>query len=200
MAITAIPGFNVQKVGKDKYSISVNNGNMGAVLLNKAQLKEFADAYGVPVKDNSKTKKTVGLVAAGLALVGAVAAGVIYRKNIAKFFRGLKGDKASKTIENTKSKMSEVYNRVSEFIADKYSKTKEFVRGVFTKRQKLVNTTVFHTGLSPELEKAKRAGIVEYARNIDALAAKLDCNTYRESKLAELLDAFAALTPRSSLK
>ncbi len=125
MAITAIPGFNVQKVGKDKYSISVNNGNMGAVLLNKAQLKEFADAYGVPVKDNSKTKKTVGLVAAGLALVGAVAAGIVYRKNIAKAFKDLKEVKPKEVLNAIKTKTVDVAGKVKDTTVNAAKSVKE---------------------------------------------------------------------------
>lgn len=90
MQIPSIPGFDVKKIGKDRYSIAVTNGNMGAAVVNKEQLKQIADVYGVPVKDNSKAKKAAIGIAAGLAGAGLVAAGVIYRKNIGKFFKGLK--------------------------------------------------------------------------------------------------------------
>ena len=125
MAITAIPGFNVQKVGKDKYSVSVNNGNMGAVLLNKEQLKEFADVYGVPVKDNSKTKKAVGLAAAGLALVGAITAGVVYRKNIAKAFKNLKEIKPKEVLNTIKTKTVDAAGKVKETTVNAARSVKE---------------------------------------------------------------------------
>lgn len=125
MAITAIPGFNVNKVGKDRYSVSVNNGNMGAVLLNKDQLEAFAEAYGVPVKDNSKTKKTVGLAAAGLALVGAITAGVVYRKNIAKAFKNLKEIKPKEVLNTIKTKTVAAAGKVKDTATNAAKAVKE---------------------------------------------------------------------------
>ena len=196
MSITAIPGYDVRKIGKDRYSIAVTNGNMGAAVVNRAQLEQIADSYGVKVKDNSTAKK----VAAGVIGAGVLAAGIIFRKNIAKFFDGLKTDRITKWFGNAKAGLGRAYNNVTEFVADKWKKTKKFVQGLFKKGQKSTDTTIFHRGLSPELEKAKKAGIVEYAKNVDEYAAKLNSKNFHNSKLMELAEAFSAITPRSSLK
>ncbi len=163
MSITAIPGFNVQKVGKDKYAVSVDNGNTGAVLLNKAQLKEFADVYGVPVKDNSKTKKVVGLAAAGLAVAGAVAAGIVYRKDISRVFKNLKEIKPQEVFNTIKTKTVDAagkikddtvnaakavkekgavwYNKVVDFAKRVWKVVKEFFVGSFERVKGLFKST-----------------------------------------------------------
>lgn len=64
MAVASIPGFNVQKIGKNKYAVSVNNGNLGAAVVNKSELKMLADMYGGKVNDGSTAKKIIS----GLAL------------------------------------------------------------------------------------------------------------------------------------
>ena len=200
MSIVAIPGYDVRKIGKDRYSVTVTNGNMGAVVVNKAQLKQLTDVYGVPKKDNSKTKKLVLGIVGGLAAAGAIAAGIIYRKNIGKFFADLKENGFSKNIENAKEGLSKAYNSVSDFVADKWAKSKKFVKNIFKKQQKDENTTIFSRGLRPELEKAKKEGILEYVRGVDEYAAKLNSKALHKEKFAELRHAFSGITPRSSLK
>ena len=98
--IASIPGYNISKVGKDRYAVSVNNGNMGAVLLNKDQVKQLADAYGVPTKkEKSITKK----VLTGLAIAGGIALAVF----------GLK--KKGVTLESlNRENLTKVYNKVAE--------------------------------------------------------------------------------------
>ncbi len=110
MSIVAIPGFDVKKIGKDKYSIAVTNGNMGAAVVNKEQLKHIADIYGVPVKDNSKSKKVAVGIASGLLAAGAIVAGVVYRKNIGKFFNGLKDSKLGEMAKSVGEKAAEGFN------------------------------------------------------------------------------------------
>ncbi len=200
MSIAAIPGYDVKKIGKDRYSIAVTNGNMGAAVVNRAQLEQIADTYGVRVKDNSKSKKIVLGIVGGLAAAGAIAAGIIYRKNIGKFFADLRANGFSKNVENAKEGLSRAYNSVADFVADKWVKTKKFVKNLFKKQQKAENATVFSRGLSPELEKAKKAGILEYVRGIDEYAANLNSKALHKEKFDELRSAFAGIVSRSSLK
>ena len=125
MSIVAIPGFDVKKIGKDRYSIAVTNGNMGAAVVNKKQLKQIADVYGVPVKDNSKTKKVAIGIAAGLVGAGALAAGIIYRKNIGKFFKGLKDTKFGNVLNSVEEKAAEGMNTVKETVVNGAKAAKE---------------------------------------------------------------------------
>ena len=121
-SIASIPGYNISKVGKDRYAVSVNNGNVGAVLLNKDQVKQLADAYGVPTKkEKSITKKVLtGLAIAGgiaLAVFGLKKKGVtlesLNRENLTKVYNAVK-DKAVEVSKVVKEKGGEVYNKVAE--------------------------------------------------------------------------------------
>ena len=125
MSIVAIPGFDVKKIGKDKYSIAVTNGNMGAAVVNKAQLKQIADVYGVPVKDNSKTKKVILGVTGGLLAAGAVAAGVVYRKNIGKFVKGLKDTKFGEVLNSVNTKAAEGMGNIKDAVSNGAKSAKE---------------------------------------------------------------------------
>lgn len=163
MSIVAIPGYNVQKLGKDKYAVSVNNGNMGAAVVNKEQLKTLADVYGVPVKEHSTAKKVV----AGLAVAGTAAAAIVYRKNIRNFVKGLKDVKVGEFAQAAKTKMGDAagvvknktvagaetvkdavaagagkvkekagkwYNKAAEWIVNVWKSVKTFFKGLFGKK------------------------------------------------------------------
>lgn len=141
MSIAAIPGLNVTQIDKNKYAVSVDNGNYGAAVINKAQLKELADTYGVPLEDK---KSTVKKVLAGVAVAGAVAAGVVYRKNIGKFFKGLfngkNADKLKDAVANSKKSAANLYDRVAEFLGKTWNKTKNLFKGVYSKVGNKVKT------------------------------------------------------------
>lgn len=163
MSIVAIPGYNVQKIGKDKYAVSVTNGNMGAMVVNKDQLKTLADVYGVPVKEHSTAKKVV----AGLTLAGAATAAVVYRKNIGNFFKGIKDGKVGELAQTAKAKIGDAagvikdktvsgaekvkdtvaagagkvkekagkwYNKVADWIVNIWKSVKNFFKGLFGKK------------------------------------------------------------------
>lgn len=82
--INSIPGYNVTRIDKNRYAVSVNNGNCGAVLMNKEQYKQFAAENGVKVNDHKALK-----VAGVLAGIAAISAGIVFRKDIAKFVKGI---------------------------------------------------------------------------------------------------------------
>ena len=147
--IGSIPGYNVQKVGKDRYAVSVNNGNMGAVLLNKEQVKQLADVYGVPEKKKSTTKKVLnGLVVAGAVAFAAVALhkgalNKLNKENITQAFDTVKG-KVNKGAEFVKEKLGDkpqkfgekiknIYNKVAEFAGKVWNRIKTFVGGLWNK-------------------------------------------------------------------
>ena len=108
--INSIPGYNVTKIDKNRYAVSVKNGNNGAVLMNKEQYKQFAAENGVRVNDH-KGLKVVGV----LAGIAGVVAAVIYRKDIAKFVQGLdfkgKYDKIKTYVTNKFDKVKNVYKK-----------------------------------------------------------------------------------------
>lgn len=124
--IASIPGYNVTKVGKDKYAVSVNNGNMGAVLLNKGQVKQLADVYGVPTK---KEKSTTKKVLTGLAVAGGVAlAAFAFKKNGLK---SLNKENFGKAFDTVKGKVSQGTEFVKEKLGNKPQKLGEKIRGAY---------------------------------------------------------------------
>lgn len=149
MSIVAIPGYDVQKIGRNKYSIAVTNGNTGAVVVNKKQLKQIADIYGVQVKDKSKNKKIILGVAGGLLAAGAVAAGIIYRKNIGKVFKDVQNTKFGKVFNTVQAKAAEGLNNVRDAVsngtktakekgAKLYDKIADFAKKIWTAVRKFV--------------------------------------------------------------
>ena len=80
--INSIPGYNVTKVDRNHYAVSVNNGNCGAILMDKNEYKQFAADNGVKVRDH-KGLKVLGILTA----VAGVTAAIVFRKNIAEFFK-----------------------------------------------------------------------------------------------------------------
>ena len=142
--VSAIPGYNVTKIDKNRYAVSVNNGNCGAVLMNKEQYKQFAAENGVKVNDH-KALKVVGV----LAGIAGVTAAIIYRKDIAKFVKNIdfKGglekvktfgknqiDKAKNFFKNTDFKG--MLEKAKTFCVDGFKKAKAVV---MTYWNKLVN-------------------------------------------------------------
>lgn len=176
MAVASIPGFNVHKIGKDRYSVAVNNGNLGAAIVNKSQLKMMADMYGGEVKENSTTKKVLG----GLLLAGAAAAAVVYRKNIGEFVKGLKNGKvselaetaktkavgATETVKNTASNAANVvkekagkwYNKIADWVIEGWNKVKNFFKGIFGKKVDAVQQEL-------PFPKDNKTGLFEKAGN-----------------------------------
>ena len=213
MTITTIPGLNVTKIGRDKYAVSVNNSNFGAAVINKAQLKTLADSYGVPMED--KKSSTAKKVLAGVVAAGAIAAGVIYRKNIGKFFKGLfngkNGEKVKDAAADSKKAAESLYDRVAGSVTSAFKKTKEFgkdiynsvcseVKKLFGKKDKKYSATVFGSGcFSPEFKKARKESILALVRGFEDSRSGRNISNYNKRK-AELIEAFSAITPRSSLK
>lgn len=109
--INSIPGYNVTKIDRNRYAVSVNNGNCGAVIMNKNQYKQFAAENGVKVSDH-KGLKVLGI----LAGVAGITAAIVFRKNIADFIKKIdfKG-----FFEKVKTTSKEGYNKAKEFVVKK---------------------------------------------------------------------------------
>lgn len=161
MLVASIPGYNVNKLGKNSYLVH-NDDN--AAILNKKELKAFAKANDGEVKNTSSTGKKV---AAGLILAGSIATAVALHKNNINFNKILKntkfrtfaentyakavagtskikdtvvdaakvaGEKASQGTKTFKEKAGKIYNKVAEFVVAIWTKVKNFVTGLFTKK------------------------------------------------------------------
>jgi len=183
--IVAIPGYNVTKIDKDRYAVAVNNGNYGAVVVNKDQLKQLADVYGVPVKEEKSTAKKVltGLAIAGATLLagfGLYKAGAfkaINKENIGKIYNGAK-DKISDATQVVKDKIGDKpkklgekvkgwYNSAANFAVKVWNGVKDFAvktwRKIFPKKQQ---QTVFSGGMSRESEKIRGEALGDLTREL----------------------------------
>ena len=108
MKVVGVEGYNIRKVGKDKYSVAVNNGNAGACLMNREELDAFVAEKGGKIKESSAAKKAV----LGLLAAGAVVAAILLSKKSDVAVEGLKSFK---------------FDGVKEFAG----KAKEFAKNAF---------------------------------------------------------------------
>ena len=114
--INSIPGYNVTKIDKNRYAVSVNNGNCGAVLMNREQYRQFAAENGVRVSDHKALK-----VAGVLAGIAGVTAAIIFRKDITKFVKGIDFKGA---YNNAKTAVKGKYDAVKKYLTTKFDKIK----------------------------------------------------------------------------
>ena len=142
MSLTvSIPNYEVQKVGRNKYYVQSNNGSFAVV--NKSNLKKLAKANDGIVKHDYSV---LGKVAMGVGVLGAIAAGVVFRKNIAKtagkVADGIKTSKLSDKIKNTKQpvkglfgkvKIGKVFLSVLKGLKKAFSAVKKFFGNIFGK-------------------------------------------------------------------
>ena len=129
MKVVGVDGYNIQKIGKDKYSVAVNNGNCGACVMNRAQLDEFVAEKGGKIKESSAAKKVIlGLLAAGAVVAGAV---LFKKKDVAvntfkninmngiKDFAGRAKEFAVNTFRTVKVGVVKVAKAVWKFVREK---------------------------------------------------------------------------------
>ncbi|MFI3300989.1 MAG: hypothetical protein R3Y28_06165 [Candidatus Gastranaerophilales bacterium] len=92
LSISRVEGYNVKKLDDNKYSIAVNNGNMGARLTDKAGYDQFIKEQ--TEKGNVKPDNTIKNVLIGTGLLASlVTMGVLAKK-------GKLGDSAKEFMEN----------------------------------------------------------------------------------------------------
>ena len=77
MFLVSVPNYNVRRFNKDYYSVALNNGNIGAGLVHKNDFAKFVEEHNG--KDYRKPAKKI---AAGLAAVGLIVAGIVFGKSI----------------------------------------------------------------------------------------------------------------------
>lgn len=141
MSITAIPGFSVQKAGRNKYVVS--DGENSAVF-NKKELKALGEVYGV--KEHS-TGKTLAVAAGIGALVGAVAAGVVYRKNIGQFLeKSFEKMNLKETAKTVKEKSARIISDGAEKVSKTVDKLGEKATNLKNYTEKKLNGVVTVTG------------------------------------------------------
>ncbi len=139
MSITAIPGFEIQKTGKNKYLVT--NGQSYAVL-NKKELKTLGEVYGVKPKG-----KKVAKAAAVLAATGALVAAVAYRKNIGGFL-----DKAFKNVNLNKT-LKSVKEKSTKFMSDSAEKVSETAKKAMGSVEEKLKNVNIKTKLNAVSEK-----------------------------------------------
>lgn len=189
--MVSIPGYNVHKIDRNRYAVSVNNGNMGAAIISKDQLKDLAESRGVKLKENNGTK-----IAGALLATAAVTTAIVYRKDIGKYLKNLKNGKVGEVLNNVKSSaepvtkpvkeavsngaksvrkgFGKVYDSVAEFAGNAWAKTKDFFVGlyrkVFPKKEKFVQGELFPIEKTGDkiVRKAKEFGAKasEFFKNV----------------------------------
>lgn len=89
-----VAGHNISRMSKDCYSVSVNNGNLGACVMNKEQLSVFIAEQ----KEKGNVKPPVAKVGL-LSALGLIGLNILTR---GRLFNGAKG-LAQKTLNNIKN-------------------------------------------------------------------------------------------------
>ena len=196
--MVSIPGYNVHKIDRNRYMVSVNNGNMGAAIISKDQLKNLAESKGVKLKENNGAK-----IAGALLATAAVTTAVVYRKDIGKYLKTLKNGKVGEVLNDLKTKAEPVakpvqeavsngaksvkkglakgYDAVAEFASNAWAKTKDFFVGlfrkVFPKKEKFVQGELFPIEKTSDkvIKKAKEFGAKasEFFKNVGKNVKKL---------------------------
>ena len=129
MKVIGVEGYNIHKVGKDKYAVAVNNGKCGACLMNREQLDAFVAEKGGKIKETSTAKKVLlGLLAAGAVVAAIVLSkksdvAVNAMKNInmdgVKEFAGRAKTFAINTFNSAKDGVVKVAKAIWKFICEK---------------------------------------------------------------------------------
>lgn len=134
MLFVSVPGYSVNKLGKDHYSVSLKNGNIGAAVIHKDDFDDFVKAHNG--KDYRKTAKKV---AVGVGTIGLVTAGIIFRKPIKEV--ATKAFEAMKKLPITK--------KTVKFVQDSWKRTTTYVKDVAAELVKYAKSA---------FENAKAAG------------------------------------------
>lgn len=127
MLFVSVPGYRVNKLGKDHYSVSLTNGNIGAAVIHKDDFDDFVKAHNG--KDYRKPAKKI---AVGIAAVGLVTAGIMFRKPIKEV--ATKAFDAMKKLPITK--------KTVKFVQDSWKRTTTYVKDVTAELVKYAKSAV----------------------------------------------------------
>ena len=134
MFLVSVPNYSVHRFNKDYYSVALTNGNIGAGLVHKNDFAKFVEEHNG--KDYRKPAKKI---AAGLAAIGLITAGVMFRKQIKEVaVKAFNAVKDSPFVKNT-----------VKFAQDSWAKTKAYGRDMFAAFTKYAKSV---------FEKAKTVG------------------------------------------
>lgn len=134
MFLVSVPNYSVHRFNKDYYSVALTNGNIGAGLVHKNDFAKFVEEHNG--KDYRKPAKKI---AAGIAAVGLITAGIVFRKPLK--------DVAVKAFNAVKD--SPFVKKTAEFVKDSWAKTKAYGKDMFA---------TFTTYAKDLVAKAKVAG------------------------------------------
>ena len=116
MFLVSVPNYSVHRFNKDYYSVALTNGNIGAGLVHKNDFAKFVEEHNG--KDYRKPAKKI---AAGIATVGLITAGIVFRKPLkevaVKAFNAVKDSPFAK--------------KTAEFVKDGWAKTKAYGKDMF---------------------------------------------------------------------
>ena len=195
--ITSIKGFDVKKIDKNRYAVSVNNGNYGATILNKEQLQVLADTYGVDEKKSTRKKVFAGLAVltgVGLVALGLLKGGKVVNKpemaTLFSFFKNKK-IKVKKGNQNKgfKNLVKGLMNRLKNVFKSSVKLVKKVLKGFKNFVDKIFNRvsskksvkkskpqvspfagkTVFARSFSSETENIKNNELANVAKKIGLL-------------------------------
>ena len=139
MFIASIPGYNVSKLDKNKYAVAVNNGNIGACIMNEQGVRNLAQEKGGKIYDN----KTLAYVFAGLGTGALLAATFAGRKNIGKVLEKVLGKVKDTKLGDFTVKSEEKIVNMSAGIGEKFVKFAKTAKDFFHKGcDFVVNTLV----------------------------------------------------------
>ena len=124
MFLVSVPNYSIQKFNDNYYSVALTNGNIGAGIIPKEKLDDFIKEHNG--KDYRKPAKKIAI---GLAVAGAITAGVLFRKPIAKV--------AKQVFEKVKN--SKIYKSVSDYVKSFSEKVVNFFKENASKVSKKVN-------------------------------------------------------------
>lgn len=123
MFLVSVPNYSIHRFNKDYYSVALTNGNIGAGLVHKNDFAKFVEEHNG--KDYRKPAKKI---AAGIAAVGLVTAGIVFRKPLKEV--------AVKAFNAVKD--SPFIKRTAKFVQDSWNSTKTYAKDMTTELAKYV--------------------------------------------------------------
>ena len=142
MIVAKIPGLRVSKLDKNRFAVSVTNGNIGAGIVTKEQLYDLAQERGGKVKEIHPGRTLAKIV----GFAAATAAAIYFRKDISKFLKtGKVGEFFNKVGEKVSPFMEKVKNsKLGQKAAELLNKFKgsKFVQNADPKVKNIANKVV----------------------------------------------------------
>lgn len=129
MFLVSVPNYSVHRFNKDYYSVALTNGNIGAGLVHKDDFAKFVEEHNG--KDYRKPAKKI---AAGLAAIGLITAGVILRKPLKEVaVKAFNTVKALPFVKKTTEFLKDSWTKAKAYGKDMFAAFTEYAKSVFEK-------------------------------------------------------------------